>query len=1098
MLSFTLEKWLSSSSGSKYKINKSHKSIFNLLFCILLFGLIIEQKFVNAQSVSASPGPRAEHCTAAYGNRFYVYSGNGNDQLYSWFSYIEAPFSVSNQKWVAMPTDGAHNVSRPACVVTENGRFFVIGGGQYDDVNYYGVSSYDLTKGTAGQWTDVKTNNLDSRSLIAYRDSHRAIYVKTTSGNELIFVFSGAFGSVMRNDSYILHLGNSSWEKVPDASQSKYAPPGLAFSSLVTFKDNIFVVSGSGSMSDSWEYYDQVWAFNIPTRTWFDPSVSAGIYFVGAWPGKLNDTFFFVSASSSSLNSIMGAWNLMNNSFTIFKTGPMAQGISHDYYSASQFAGSDVLITYGGESQKSSNASNSKVIASGYTSDLAIFNMTQRAWVDTCNVPTTLPVDKFAGGVLAPNQDDPYYIKSSNSNGSDHGGSSSPSNATDSAKNSSGLYIAAGVAAVVILGVGCFGFWYYRRRKNGDPNKNQGQEVESGNQLDKTQYPPVVQVPSTTPSTPKPEIYSHSVNNSSSDISLLSSQAHPMRVRNDSNVSSRYKNEVFGRHKLTAMIYDQQDVNETEPSAPASTVILHRYRLGGKSANGGNNTIRQAVDEQTDDQVAVKFFQNFESFEREVVMLKYLRSRYVGELLALYELPSKIDWPYIAILNYYPQSLDSFILSKLSTMDTLFIKLIIKSITQAIHYLHKHNVAHLDVKPGNFVHEAGDVTSWRLIDFEAARFIGEETVDDCSPLYSSPEVLHSAQTQSSIIATTSMDMWSLGCIIYELYTNTPLFYSQDEAIEKLTTSYTNGESTDLSLNKVADLQARNMLEKLLSIKPSNRISCEQVLRSAFLNSGLDTKQLNNLHSESTEKIITAVNQNTNLILSTMQETTNLILSQIDAVINSITDTMDAAIPRLYILLPGKETSTIFNPKSWTRNTFILHVLCEGLDPGNREAHFTTHSGYTIHDPKPMLAKAGPYLSIVATIISAGVERFIHLNMPKNISGLISQITSRPTEYFQQLTKLLDQAVTSPEQAREIENARQDPIARMKVVRGPALREFQAFLEKNDPARQWGGLQRVVLNDGRWRWVCHDCHQRAYAGYQHSVHENKHYEGGMAM
>ncbi|CAG8582353.1 3143_t:CDS:2 [Ambispora gerdemannii] len=1088
--SSSLENWSSCPSsslslGSKYNLTKSQKFIFNLLVYILFLSLIIEQKFVNAQSKDASPGPRADHCTAAYGNRFYVYSGDGNDQVYSWFSYIEAPFNVANQKWVAMPTDGAHNVSRPACVVTEKGLFFVIGGGQSEDANFYGVSMYDLTKGTNGKWTDVKTNNLDSRGLIAHRDSHRAIYVKATAGNEIIFVFSGAFGSQMRNDSYILHVGNMTWEKVPVGTQ--YAPPALAFSSLVTFKDNIFVVSGSGSMSSSWDYSDQIWAFNIPTRTWFDPSVSSGNVFVGAWSGKLNDTFFFVSAGSSSLNSIIGAWNLMNNSITIFKTGPMAQGISHDYYSASQFAGSDVLITYGGESQKSSKASNSSIIASGYTNDLAIFNMTQRAWVDVCNVPAIASVDQFPGGVLAPNQADPYYSKSNSASpdGNNPGGNSTNNNSSN--HNGTGLYIAGGVATVVIFAVGCFGFWYYRRKKN---NQNQNQEVylEPGNKFDKIQgnaYKPSKFNAIANSASPNTGFYSSPVNNSNSNISL-SSQPHSVRIRNEPNVSSRYKDEVFGRHKLTTMIYDQPDVNETEPSAPTGTVILHRYRLGGKSANGGNNTIRQAVDEQTDDQVAIKFFQNFESFEREVVMLKYLRSRHVGELLALYELPSKNDWPYVSILNYYPQSLDSFILSKLSSMDTLFIKLIIKSLAQAIHYLHKHNVAHLDIKPGNFVHESGDVTSWRLIDFEAARFIGEESVDDCSPLYCSPEVLHSAQTQSSVIATTSMDMWSLGCIIYELYTNTPLFYSTDEAIEKLTASYTNGEVTDLALNKVADLQARNMLEKLLSIKPQNRISCEQVLRSAFLNSGLDTKQLTTLHSESTEKIITAVNQNTNVIISTLQETTNLILSQIDAVMNSITDTMDAAIPRIYILLPGGETNTIFNPKSWGKNTFILHVLCEGLDPRNREAHFTTHDGYTIHDPKPMLAKAGPYLSIVATLISAGAS-FLHLNMPNNITGLIGQVTSRPTEYFQQLTNLLDQAATSPEQACEIENAKKDPVARMNVVRGPALREFQAFLEKNDPAQQWGGLQRLVLSDGRWRWVCQGCHQRAY--HQNHAHQD---------
>ncbi|CAG8624862.1 3071_t:CDS:2, partial [Ambispora gerdemannii] len=988
---------------------------------------------VNAQS-KFEPGPRGDHCTAAYGNRFYVYGGDGNDSVYSWFSYIEAPFNVADQKWVAMPTDGAHNVSSPACVVTENGLFYVIGGGRKEDANFNGVSVYDLTKGTNGKWTDVATTKLDSRAIIARRHSHSAIYVKTTTGNEIIFVFSGAFDTVLTKDSYILHLKNMTWENI--TSEAQYAPPALAFSPLVTFKDNIFVVSGSLTMSTNAYSRNKIWAFNIPTRTWYEPNVSPGDNFAGAWPGKLNDTFFFVSAGSSSLNSIMGAWNLMNNSFTVFKNGSIAQGISHDDYSASQFAGSDVLITYGGVSKKSFDTFNTSIIGSRFTNDLAIFNMTQRAWVNVCNVPIILPVDRFPGGaVLAPNQADPYYSNSSKPASPD---GSNPGSSTNNPPT--GLYIVAGVAIVVIFAIGCFGFWYYRRKSKPEPVGKADPHIKISS---------TISISST--------LKSESDNNSSSDITHLV-QRHSIKIH-PSNAGSRYKDEVFGRHELTTMLYDKPDVNETEPSAPTDAVILGRYRLGGKSTNGGNNTIRQAVDNQTDKQVAIKFFQNFESFKREVVMLKYLRSRHVGEFLASYKLHSKNDWPFVSILNYYPQSLDSFILSESSSMDMLFIKVIIKSLTNAIHYLHIHNVAHLDIKPGNFVHEPGDVSKWRLIDFEAARFVGEETVDDCSPLYCSPEVLHSALTQSPVIATTSMDMWSLGCIIYELYTHTPLFYSSDEAIEKLTRSYAHGQLIDLPLNRIADIQARNMSEKLLTIKPSNRISCEQILRSAFLNSGLDTKQLSVWQSESTEKIITVVN----------------------AVINSITDTMDAAIPRLYILLPGGETNTIFYPKTWGKNTFILHVLCEGLDPGNREAHFTTHGGYPIHDPKPMLAKAGPYLSIVATLIGAGVNHFLQLKMPDNINRLISQGTSRPTEYFQQLTKLLDQATTSPEQIHEIENAKKDPVARMNVVRGPALREFQAFLEKNDPARQYGGLQRVVLNNGRWRWVCQDCqdcHQRA--------------------
>ncbi|KAG9287097.1 hypothetical protein G9A89_000991 [Geosiphon pyriformis] len=1091
--------------------------------------------------INPAPGNRIEHCSVAYANRFYVYSGNGDDQVQSWFSYVEAPFNTQNPKWVAMPVEGAHNVSRAACVVTSSGIFLVIGGGYSEDQDYTGVSAFDLAKGTDGTWYKPKTTGMDTTKFLKYRDSHRAISGITSFKEEFVFVFGG----YKSNDTYILRVANMTWETIPIMSNS---PPQNGLFGIAYSKDNVYIVGGTSDFNGG--LFNQIWGFNVPTRKWFDPQSTMPTAWFDAHIGKLNDTFFMVSSDASSMSS-MRIWTLSNNSFWTDRGSMSTRG--HEYYSHAQLPGSDALITYGGNGKKNSTNSTE---SDAPTSDLLVFNMTKRLWVTECNIVTNAPMDQYVGGPLATNQEDPFLKKTTTPNGNDvPGNDSTSSNTSSSSSKTRNIFIGGGVVAAISFALGVYLAIRNRIRKKikhitVEPKDYQDLEISHPDYMTGTPYKSVkfnafpeqqkpesrpitpkfpnypqsanassssIRKPESKPITPKPPIYPQSVNSSSSSVRLLNptteNNSHEMRVRPNFDTSCKFKDEVFGRHKLTAMIYDQPDASSIGPSAPTGTVILHRYRLGGNSVNGGNNTVRQAHDEQTDDQVAMKFFQSYESFEREVVMLKYLRSRHVGELLALYELPSKEDWPYLGVLNYYPQSLDKLILTKLSTMDSLYIKLVIKSLTQAIHYLHTHNVVHLDIKPANFVHESGDITSWRLIDFEAARIIGEEPVDDCSPLYCSPEVLNGAQTQSLVIASSEMDMWSLGCIIFELYTHTPLFYSQDEAFEKLSQIYHAGQFVDPPFNKIPDLQARNMLEKLLSAKPSERISCEQVLRSAFLNSGLDTRQLSSLQSESTNRIITAVNQNTTTILSTLQETTNLILSQIDAVINSVTDTMDAAIPRLYILLPGNESKSLFKPQNWGKNTFILHLLCEGLDPENREAHFTSHNGYSIHDPKPLLAKTGPYLSILAKLMGAGVGHFTHLRLPVNFGEILGQMSIRPTEYFKQLTTVLDIATNDPQQLKDIEIIKNDPIGRMKVVQGPALRELEAFLEKNDQARELGGLERIVLNNGRWRWVCEDCQKKVHErlnnenAHDHQINHqvvetyymsDEDYSSGMAM
>ncbi|CAG8616078.1 5136_t:CDS:2, partial [Cetraspora pellucida] len=988
------------------------------------------------QTLKPEPGPRESACLAAYQNRVYVFGGTGNDLQNSWFSYVEAPFDTSNLKWVAMPTTGSHNASsRPACGVTSSGVLIVTGGGVISDVNYKGIQAFDLTKGTSGT-------------------CHSLVIFTTSAGEEVLFQFGGS----PSNDTYLLHISNMTWETIPLDSTT---PPPNGLFGMAYSKDNVYIIGGSSDFNGGL-FYD-VWGFNVPTRKWFDPKASMPTGWFNGHVGHLNDTFFIVSDDSSG-PSAMRVWTLSNNSFDTYSSGPMST-VGHAYYANAQLLGSDALITYGGSTKNSSvNDINTYL---GNTADMLIFNMTQRAWVTTYNYVTNAPMDKFLGGPLAPNQNDPFIKpltsvsqgNSTNKNNStgNSGNSGNPGNPTSNNSQSSlMLYVAIGGGLLLlILAIIMFIFYRIYRKKQFEKSKihsfgkddNFDQDPSLDHKSNLKAYNPAQFNISSDKNLdfPKPGFYSNS-NSSNSTLTTLTGAPHTIRVHVP-NSNTRFKDEVFGRHKLNAMTYDQPDVVTITPSAPTGTVILQRYKLCGNSAYGGNNTIRQAIDEQTDDQVAIKFFQNFESFEREVIMLKYLRSRHVGELLALYELPSKKDWPYVIILNYYPQSMDKLIITKLSSMDVLYIKLLIKSITQAIHYLHTHNVAHLDIKPGNFVHEKDDLTSWRLVDFEAARFVGEEWVDDCSPMYCPPEVYNAAYNNQSIVASTSMDIWSLGCIIYELYTNTPLFYSEEEAINKLTRSFAQGELVDFPLNKIPDQQARNILSKMLAVKPSERISCEQILRSAFLNS---------------DRIITVVNQNTSAILSTLQETTNLILKQIDAVVNSITDTVDAAIPRLYVLLPGQEAKSIFKPHTWGKNTFILHLLCEGLDPNNQEAHFTNHVGYKIHDPKLLLRKA-----------------------------------ARPTEYFKQLTQILDSEITFSEQTRDIEKTKKDPVGRMKVVQGAALRELEAFLAMNDQAKEWGGLTRVVMENGRWRWVCGHCYNRLNT-YEDSYSVDEDEDFGMAM
>ncbi|CAK9296207.1 unnamed protein product [Gordionus sp. m RMFG-2023] len=103
------------------------------------------------------------------------------------------------------------------------------------------------------------------------------------------------------------------------------------------------------------------------------------------------------------------------------------------------------------------------------------------------------------------------------------------------------------------------------------------------------------------------------------------------------------------------------------------------------------------------------------------------------------------------------------------------IKDLLKQLLLAIKFLHSHAIVHRDIKPQNIlVSSKGHL---KLTDFGLARdFVRgmELTTVVVTLWYRPPEVL----LQSSY--TTSVDIWSSGCIIAEMYLKRPLFNGNSE------------------------------------------------------------------------------------------------------------------------------------------------------------------------------------------------------------------------------------------------------------------------------------------------------------------------------
>jgi len=104
----------------------------------------------------------------------------------------------------------------------------------------------------------------------------------------------------------------------------------------------------------------------------------------------------------------------------------------------------------------------------------------------------------------------------------------------------------------------------------------------------------------------------------------------------------------------------------------------------------------------------------------------------------------------------------------------------IRSIAKGLAFLERQRIVHMDLKPENILRTRGPPNRLVLADFgNAALDIANETCYEAqTPWYRAPEVCLPAKYGAAV------DLWSLGCIVYEMEVGKALFRA--ETCERLT------------------------------------------------------------------------------------------------------------------------------------------------------------------------------------------------------------------------------------------------------------------------------------------------------------------------
>lgn len=116
---------------------------------------------------------------------------------------------------------------------------------------------------------------------------------------------------------------------------------------------------------------------------------------------------------------------------------------------------------------------------------------------------------------------------------------------------------------------------------------------------------------------------------------------------------------------------------------------------------------------------------------------------------------------------------------KLNNFNGLTLGLIKRFSTQIIDslcYLQSQQIVHCDLKPENILLKSSTRSTIKLIDFGSSCYQHQKLFTYIqSRFYRSPEVILGYDYSYSI------DMWSFGCILYELYTGQPIFAGESES-----------------------------------------------------------------------------------------------------------------------------------------------------------------------------------------------------------------------------------------------------------------------------------------------------------------------------
>ena len=260
--------------------------------------------------------------------------------------------------------------------------------------------------------------------------------------------------------------------------------------------------------------------------------------------------------------------------------------------------------------------------------------------------------------------------------------------------------------------------------------------------------------------------------------------------------------------------------------------FLAPYTILKELGRGGFSIVYLAKEKSTEKLVAIKVIdkddENSDAIKKEFSIQSEFESPYIVNIISYFEDSER----FILVIEYVNGGELFEAIIKNGAFTEYKAATIIQQTLFGLKILHDNNVIHRDLKPENIllaIDDSKDETTAKISDFGLADMFSEQKMSKyCGTEgYAAPEImLH-------IPYDKSVDIWSLGVIVYVLLTGSLPFDAEDsfeltKQICKCNPDYTSSKWSNISKSAI------DFIQQMLQFEPEKRITVEAALKHDWI------------------------------------------------------------------------------------------------------------------------------------------------------------------------------------------------------------------------------------------------------------------------